>query len=85
MSFRGYYIPEEISFLCLLHNIGATSSDKSLTTEQISNRTAVESEKVMENLGKLISDRYVSMDVYEETRRYRVTIEGIRKVLTMYS
>jgi predicted transcriptional regulator len=85
MSFRGIHMPEEISILCLLHNIGAINSDKSMTIEEISVWIAMESEKVKEYLEKLISNNYISMDVYEGNRRYYVTKEGIRKVLTMYS
>jgi hypothetical protein len=85
MSLRGYPMPDEIRFLCLLHNVGATSSDKSLTIEEISRWTAIESEKVKGNLEKLIKNDYVHVDFIEGANKYHVTVDGIRKVLSMYS
>jgi len=85
MSLEGYSIPDEIHFLCLLHNVGATNSDKSLTIEEISRWAAMEPEKVMKNLEKLIKNNYVCVNFHEGTEKYHVTINGIRKVLSMYS
>jgi DNA-binding transcriptional regulator GbsR (MarR family) len=85
MVFRGYSMPDEIYFLCLLHNVGATSSDKSLTLEEISKWAVMDAEKVRENLEKLITTNYVHVDFREGAKRYHVTVNGIRKVLSMYS
>lgn len=81
MGFEEYPVPDEIHFLCLLHNIGATSCDRSLSLEQISRWAAMDAENVRENLEKLIRNSYVSVT----GGKYYVTIEGIRKVLSMYS
>jgi len=78
-------MPEEIYFLCLLHNVGATSSDRSLTLDEIVRWTVMEPGKIRENLEKLIQTDYVRMVSREGAERYHVTTNGIRKVLSMYS
>jgi len=78
-------MPDELYFLCMLHNIGATSSEKSLTLEEISRWTAMEPEKVRENLQKLIETNYVRVNFSGGIERYHITANGIRKVLSMYS
>lgn len=85
MSFSGQSIPDEIYFLCMLHNIGATNSGKSLTFEDISRWTAMEPEKIRENLQKLIEADYVHVNLTSGIEKYHTTIDGIRKVLSMYS
>lgn len=85
MGLRGYSIPDELYFLCMLHNIGATSSDKSLTVEEISRWTANEPGKVRVNLEKLMSTNYVIVNVSEGVEKFHITTDGIRKVLSMYS
>jgi len=76
---------DEIYFLCLLHNIGAISSEKSMSIEEISQWTVMEPQKVRENLDKLISTQYIQKTYRDGLERYHVTINGIRKVLSMYS
>ena len=78
-------MPEEFSFLCMLHNIGAVNSEKSLTTDEISKWTFIEPEKIKEHLQKLIQSEYISMNLNQGTPRYHVTNNGIRKVLSTYS
>lgn len=85
MGLRGYSMPDEIYFLCLLHNVGATSSDRSLTLDEISRWTVMEPQRVRENLEKLINTDYIQKTFREGSERYHVTINGIRKVLSMYS
>jgi hypothetical protein len=85
MGFRGFSFPDELYFLCMLHNIGATSSDRSLTLEEISRWTALEPEKARSNLRKLIDGNYVQMNTINGVERYSTTVDGIRKVLSMYS
>jgi len=69
----------------MLHNIGVTSPDKSLTLEEISRRLAMEPQKVRENLEKLIKNNYVDVNCSGDVERYHVTTNGIMKVLSMYS
>lgn len=78
-------MPDEIRFLCVLHNVGATSSEKSLTIEEISTWTVMKPDEIEENLQKLIRNDYVHVNLIEGARKYHVTIDGIRKVLSMYS
>lgn len=78
-------MPEEFSFLCMLHNIGAVNSEKSLTTDEISKWTFIESEKVKQYLQQLLQSEYISMNLNQGTPRYHVTSNGIRKVLSTYS
>ena len=85
MGVRDYVMPDEIRFLCLLHNVGATSSDRSLTVEEIIRWTVMEPEDVLQNLEKLINGDYVHASLVEDAKRYHVTVDGIRKVLSMYS
>jgi DNA-binding MarR family transcriptional regulator len=85
MGLRGYSMPDEIYFLCLLHNVGATSSDRSLTLDEIARWTVMEPSRVRENIEKLIGTEYVQKTFRDGSERYHVTINGIRKVLSMYS
>lgn len=85
MGLRGYSMPDEVRFLCVLHNVGATSSEKSLTIEEISTWTVMKPDEIEENLQKLIRNDYVHVNFIEGARKYHVTIDGIRKVLSMYS
>jgi len=85
VGLRGYSMPDEIYFLCLLHNVGATSSERSLTVDEISRWTLMEYEKIRENLEKLIKNDYIHVDFSRGAERYHVSVNGIRKVLSMYS
>ena len=78
-------MPEEIYLLCLLHNIGATSSERSLSSEEIANWATMEPKNVSGNLQKLIEAQYVQTVFIGDIERYQVTVNGIRKVLSMYS
>jgi len=85
MVLRGFSMPDELYFLCMLHNIGATSSDKSLTLEEITRWTAMEPEKVRSNIQKLIETNHIQVYSIGGVERYHITADGIRKVLSMYS
>jgi DNA-binding PadR family transcriptional regulator len=78
-------ISDEIYFLCMLHNIGMTAPEKSLTIEEISRWTAVEPAKAEENLNRLLKAKYVDVRIVSGVKRYFITADGIRKVLSMYS
>ena len=80
-----YNLPEDVSFLSLLHNIGATSPNRSLTVEEISRWAAMDYEKVMEKLSKLADEKYVKVHISDGIEKYYVTVNGIRKVLSIYS
>ncbi|MEM1569884.1 MAG: hypothetical protein QXL27_02435 [Candidatus Bathyarchaeia archaeon] len=78
-------ISDEVYFLCMLHNIGMTTPEKSLTIEEISRWTAVEPSKAEENLNKLLKAKYVDVRIISGIKKYFITSDGIRKVLSMYS
>ena len=80
-----YNLPDDISFLSLLHNIGAISPHKSLTVEEISRWAAMDYEKVMEKLSRLADEKYVKVHISNGVEKYYVTMDGIRKVLSIYS
>jgi len=80
-----YDLPDDMCFLSLLHNIGATSPHRSLTAEEISRWAVMDYEKVIEKLSKLADEKYVDVHISEGATRYYVTVNGIRKVLSIYS
>jgi RIO-like serine/threonine protein kinase len=77
--------PNQLRLLIMLHNIGATESSKALTVKQISEWTRMESNELKTHLQKLIELGYVQHFYSEETDKYHLTIDGIRKVLSLYS
>ena len=81
----GPEIPDEMRLLCMLHNIGATESGKSLTVQQISEWTKMDTPTLQFHLQKLIELGYVQFIQAEGTDKYHLTIDGIRKVLSIYS
>ena len=76
---------DEQRLLCMLHNIGATESENSLTIQQISEWTKVDHLKLQFFLKKLIESGYVNFIQSDQTDKYHLTIDGIRKVLSSYS
>jgi len=80
-----YNLPEDICFLSLLHNIGATSPRRSLTVEEISRWAAMDYQKVLEKLSRLANERYIEVHISDGIEKYYVTVNGIRKVLSIYS
>jgi len=45
----------------------------------------MEPQRVRENLEKLINTEYIQKTFKEGSEKYHVTVNGIRKVLSMYS
>jgi DNA-binding MarR family transcriptional regulator len=78
-------LPEEFRFLCMLHNVGAITSERSLTVEDIAKWTNKEPDAILEHLGKLSELGYVQTVKSGEVDKYHVSVMGIRKVLTLYS
>jgi DNA-binding IclR family transcriptional regulator len=81
----GPEIPEEMRLLCMLHNIGATESGKSLTIQQISEWTRMDTPTLQFHLQKLSELGYVQFVQAEGIDKYHLTLDGIRKVLSIYS
>ena len=78
-------IPDELRLLCMLHNIGATESGRSLTVHQISEWTKMDTPTLQFHLQRLSELGYVQFVQAEGTDKYHLTINGIRKVLSIYS
>ena len=78
-------LPEEFRFLCMLHNIGATASEHSLSIEEIAKWTSMEVSVIRVHLRRLIEMGYVEATKINETDKYHLTHSGIRKVLSLYS
>ncbi len=77
--------PNQLRLLIMLHNIGATESAKSLTMKQISEWTRMKTPELEGHLQKLIELGYAQKFRKDETDKYHLTIDGIRKVLSLYS
>ena len=77
--------PNQLRLLIMLHNIGATESSKALTIGQISEWTRMETPELEVHLKKLIELGYAQHFRSEEKDKYHLTIDGIRKVLSLYS
>jgi len=86
-SFRSYpdEQPNQLRLLIMLHNIGATESSKALTIKQISEWTRMEAPELQGHLQKLIESGYAQHFRSGESDKYHLTIDGIRKVLSLYS
>jgi predicted transcriptional regulator len=78
-------LPEEFQFLCMLHNVGATMPERSMTIEEIARWTGFDMEKIKAHLQRLMEMGYVQALKVENADKYHVTFNGIRKVLTLYS
>jgi len=78
-------LPEEFRLLCMLHNIGATTMEKSMSIEEIAQWTELDVEMLRNNLQKLKDLGYVEFVKVGETEKYHVTPVGITKVMTLYS
>ena len=76
---------EEFRLLRMLHNIGATKPEKSLSIEEISEWTAIEISKIETEVQKLAEQGFVELMEVGGVNKYHVTLSGMRKVLSMYS
>jgi DNA-binding IclR family transcriptional regulator len=77
--------PNQLRLLIMLHNIGATEAQKALTISQISEWTRMETGELQGHLQKLIELGYAQKCCQDNTDKYHLTIDGIRKVLSLYS
>jgi DNA-binding MarR family transcriptional regulator len=86
-SFRSYSAeqPNQLRLLVMLHNIGATESSKALKIEEIAEWTRMEDSELQVHLNKLIELGYIKSYRSEETDKFYLTVDGIRKVLSLYS
>jgi DNA-binding IclR family transcriptional regulator len=86
-SFRSYDAgqPNQLRLLVMLHNIGATEASKALAIQEIAEWTRMEAPELQVHLNKLIELGYAQLFRLEETDKYYLTVDGIRKVLSLYS
>ena len=77
--------PEDIRFLALLHNIGAISPERSLSIDEIAQWAGIDCWRVKEKLLRLKSQKYINIHINDDVEKYYLTIDGIRKVLSIYS
>lgn len=84
-SSQGPVVPEDLKLLCMLHNIGAIVPERSLTVNEISEWTNVEGSTVQSYLQKFVEEGYVNHIRVGEIDKYHLTLDGIRKVLSIYS
>jgi DNA-binding MarR family transcriptional regulator len=86
-SFRSYNEeqPNQLRLLVMLHNIGATEASKALTIEQIGEWTRMDTPELQMHLQKLIELGYAQSLRADDTDKYHLTVDGIRKVLSLYS
>jgi DNA-binding MarR family transcriptional regulator len=77
--------PNQLRLLVMLHNIGATEASKALAIKEIAEWTRMEAQELQVHLDKLIESGYAQSFRSEETDKYYLTIDGIRKVLSLYS
>jgi len=77
--------PNQLRLLIMLNNVGATESSKALTIKQISEWTRMEAPELEVHITKLIELGYAQHFRSEEIDKYHLTIDGIRKVLSIYS
>lgn len=78
-------VPEDLRLLCMIHNIGASVPERSLTVKEISEWTTVDASTVQTYLQKFVEQGYVSHIRIGEIDKYHLTLNGIRKVLSIYS
>jgi len=77
--------PNQLRLLIMLHNIGATEASKALTIDQISEWTRMDAPELHVHLQKLIELGYTQLVRSDGNDKYHLTIDGIRKVLSLYS
>ena len=77
--------PNQLRLLIMLHNIGATEEKKALTINQISEWTRMDISELEGHIQKLIELGYAQHFRWDETDKYYLTTDGIRKVLSLYS
>lgn len=78
-------LTEEFRFLCMLHNIGATTPERSLSVREISEWITTEDSAIRTHLQRLVEVGYVEVTEVGGIKKYHVTHSGIRKVLSLYS
>ena len=78
-------LPEDFSLLCMLSNLGVTSKDTALSSKEIACRIHLQTDSVDRLIAKLLDKGLVASIEVENIEKFYVTIDGVRRVLTLYS
>lgn len=78
-------IPDEMYLLCILNNVGAINPERALEINEVARWASMEPLKAEESLNKLVKDGYVEAKVISGVKKYFATVNGIRRVLSIYS
>ncbi len=78
-------LPEDFSLLCMLSNLGVTSRETALSSREIAERIRLEADYVDRLVTKLLDKGLVASIRMENIEKFYVTIDGVRRVLTLYS
>ena len=78
-------VPDEFKVLSMMNNIGAISPERSLSPDELSQWTEIDSSTIKTHLQKLRESGYVELVDTSGTQKFHLTRAGIMKVLTLYS
>ena len=78
-------LPEDFSLLCMLSNLGVTSRETALSSREIAERIRLEADYVDRLVTQLLDKGLVASIRMENIEKFYVTIDGVRRVLTLYS
>lgn len=78
-------LPEDFSLLCMLSNLGVTSRETALSSEEIAERIHLQTDSIAKLITKLIDKGLVAAIEVENIEKFYVTLDGVRRVLTLYS
>ncbi|MEM1515478.1 MAG: hypothetical protein QXH24_05460 [Candidatus Bathyarchaeia archaeon] len=85
MQCRLPQMPDYVYLLHIMHNVGAIDPERALSIEEISCWASMDKQKVEENLTILIENGYAQIKAGSGSKKYFITVNGIRKVLSIYS
>ena len=78
-------LPEGFSLRCMLSNLGVTSRETALSSEEIAERIHLQTDSIARLITKLIDKGLVASIEVENIEKFYVTLDGVRRVLTLYS
>ncbi len=78
-------LTEELRVLSMMHNIGATTPERSMTVDELTQRIDMDASALRVCVQKLKELGYVEPVEIGGVEKYHLTQIGIIKVLTLYS
>lgn len=85
MQYKLPRMPDDAYLLHIMHNVGAIDPNRALSIKEISRWASMEEQKVEESLKRLMENGYAEINMDSGTKKYFITVDGIRKVLSIYS